>query len=94
MSKKMKLKLENLKIQSFVTSLNNEDSYGVKAGGLVTDPAGCANPTQGCSAAGYWCNPTDANCSAFYGCVTIQCGNSIQSECTVNKNTACRACAW
>ena len=76
MSKKMKLKLEDLKVQSFVTDLNQ-----IKGGMAPTDPnANCPNPSQGCSQPGYWCQPTGTYCTGW------GCGPATDYGCTWNYN--------
>lgn len=64
MSKKMKLRLPNLNVQSFVTSIENPQN--VKAGGIIigeTDLGGpsCPGPciTQTCHT---WCEEKDPRC--------------------------------
>ena len=55
MSKKMKLGLKDLKVQSFVTSLQNNEQQVLKGGGVPT----CNTCDDECSITYIWLCPTD-----------------------------------
>ncbi|MCW3104369.1 MAG: hypothetical protein JWO09_2809 [Bacteroidetes bacterium] len=71
---KKKLKLSNLKVQSFVTQLNIDDSKTVKGGDRSATPE-CATEVAACQFTG---TPACAgshvpNCSLGIACTVIDC---------------------
>ncbi len=64
MSKKMKLDLEDLNVQSFVTSLQDNEQQKVKGGIPLT----CNTCDDDCSVTYIWACPTDRNWPTCYTC--------------------------
>lgn len=80
MGKKMKLKLDEIKVESFVTSSN---SNSIKGGLLPTDPDACGtNTCQNYTKVG--CNTTPEQCAGY---TQIGCGGTVgctfQGGCSV-----------
>jgi hypothetical protein len=63
MPKKLKLNLSDLKVQSFVTSLNKEDKQNIKGG---TDPVACSLTLIWC------CAYTPVSCETCETCETCK----------------------
>jgi hypothetical protein len=64
-----KLNLEELKVRSFVTSLNRSEKSGVKGGAYTQAP--CVPPTivePPSESLDVWCMVTDQNCNSGYWC--------------------------
>jgi hypothetical protein len=62
MKEKAKLKLEDIKVESFVTSLNEKDSDKILAGCLNTSPTSGPATAEICQNTG--CCPTYNTCTA------------------------------
>ena len=87
MPKKLKLGLKGLRVQSFVTSLHNEEKSVVKGG--LSDPicseVNCATTPYGTCATYQTC-PTDCNtCNTCDTCVTCYtCDTCNTCTCTID----------
>lgn len=98
MGKKMKLVLDDLKVQSFVTALNGNHTQNVKGGetGFCTDEPACEDPgTVSCGGTCYTdCGcpvPTDEATCTCNGCVGTTYG---PTDCngTCNHTNRYEAC--
>ena len=73
MEKKIKLGLEDLKVQSFVTALSEQEQMVIKGAGVTT--SSCQPASSGCAST---C-PTTSRCSG--GCTNGYC--TCESNCSV-----------
>jgi hypothetical protein len=71
MSKQMKLNLGELKVTSFLTSLDQEQENEIKGGLTETDPRVCTRVTNcTCLTCGASCgNTCDYPCTKIYACI-------------------------
>lgn len=76
MDKKLKLSLEDLKVQSFVTALSEEEQLLIKGAGVTQGT--CSNATAGCTStcpttAAYSNGCTNGYCTCETNCSVTHC---------------------
>jgi hypothetical protein len=82
MPKKLKLDINNLKVQSFVTSLENRDKTKIKAG---------ADKTRDYDT--FPCNTCDDPCEpSFGGTCVYTCDGTCLNTCDCSPETYCGTC--
>lgn len=84
MPKKLKLDLNGLKVNSFVTSLENNDSKKIKGGVTWTEYVSCSCAGDCPTVYAYTCDTCLTNCE---GCNTDTCGYS-ETNCDLCDKTA------
>lgn len=84
MPKKLRLDLKDLKVQSFVTSLEEKTRSRIIGGVQDSIREGCPDPPPGTS----MCNTV---CNTCFNTCGLSCGGTCASDCTCNT---CDTCPW
>jgi hypothetical protein len=76
-----KLNLDDLKVQSFVTTLSAaEASKAVGGSGTHYEGGGCSNQSDCCEGSYYPCTTSTGDCGSAYGATIPECGGCAPTD--------------